>query len=270
MPSSPLDLSGSHIPRLVQQNMIAYMSMFSGLPGVTTEDADTFLFVSNQPAPGNIILRTNWQTGGVEERIDTLFKRINRLTERIDWFIFPGDQPSDLGKRLAARGLPGGPAGNWLWADLTQLNDAPAVPDNFRIERVCDEAMMAEWVRISEDGFEEELSIFYDAYARHGYGADAFSLHYTGYLGDTPVTSGTLLDAGGCASIYDVSTPPARRGQGFGSALTHALMREIRSRGYADTWIWSSDMAKSVYQKLGYVDADFGVREHSWNKDQPL
>lgn len=268
MTPSLLDLSGSDKPRRVQQNMIAYMSMFSGLPGVTTESTDTFLFVSNRPAPGNIILRTDWQADGVEERIDALFEHINRLTERIDWFIFPDDQPPDLGKRLEGRGLPGGRAGNWLWTDLTALSAAPAVPDNFHIERVCDDEMMAEWVRISEAGFEEELSIFYDAYARHGYGQEAFSLHYTGYVGDTPVTTGTLLDAGGGASIYDVSTPPAFRGQGFGGAITHALMRKIRHRGYADTWIWSSDMAKSVYQKLGYVDADFGVREHSWDKHQ--
>jgi hypothetical protein len=43
-------------------------------------------------------------------------------------------------------------------------------------------------------------------------------------------------------------------------------MQQIRHRGYADTWIWSSNMAKSVYQKLGYIDADFGLREHSWHR----
>ncbi len=82
----------------------------------------------------------------------------------------------------------------------------------------------------------------------------------------TPVTSGTLLDAGGSATIYDVSTPFAFRRQDLGGALTHALMREIRNRGYAETWIWSSNMAKSVYQRLGYVDVDFGLREHVWEK----
>jgi GNAT superfamily N-acetyltransferase len=111
-----------------------------------------------------------------------------------------------------------------------------------------------------------ELGCFYDAYARHGYGPAAFSLHYTGYLGHTPVTTGTLLDAGGCAAIYDVSTPPAFRRQGFGAAITHFLMQEIRNRGYTDTWIWSSPLGQSVYQQLGYLPADFGIREHVWRK----
>jgi GNAT superfamily N-acetyltransferase len=162
--------------------------------------------------------------------------------------------------------MPGGPGGNWLLADLTSLGAGPTVPVNFHIEQVRNDRRMAEWVRVSEAGFCAELGCFYDAYARHGYGPEAFSLHYTGYLDDLPVTSGTLLDAGGCASLYDISTPPAFRRQGLGSAITNFLMQQIRKRGYSDTWIWSSNMAKSVYQQLGFRDADFGIREHTWHK----
>lgn len=246
--------------------MIAYMCLFAGLPGVMMHDAESFWIVSNKPAPGNSILRARWSQEDVEQRIDDLFESLGQHVDTIDWMVFPGDLPGDLGKRLEVWGMPGGPGGNWLWADLATLGSGPVVPDDFHIEQVHDDQEMAEWVRVSEAGFGQELGCFYDAYARHGYGPDAFSLHYIGYLSDTPVTSGTLLDAGGCATLYDISTPPAFRRQGLGGALTHALMQEIRARGYADTWIWSSNMAKSVYQALGYVDADFGLREHSWQK----
>ena len=262
-----LGLSSGDIPRQIQENMVAYMRLWAGLPGMATQDdAETFWFVSNQPAPGNVILRACWTGDDIEGRIDVLFNHIGQHIDNIDWMLVPGDQPADLGMLLEARGMPGGPAGNWLWADLTTLSPGPTVPDNFHIEQVRDDEMMAEWTRISEAGFGNELSLFYDAYARHGYGPDAFSLHYIGYLDDMPVTSGTLLDAGGCGVVYDISTPPAFRGQGFGGAITHALMREIKQRDYADTWIWSSNMAQSVYRELGYVDADFGVREHAWRK----
>jgi len=80
------------------------------------------------------------------------------------------------------------------------------------------------------------------------------------------VTFGTLLDAGGGASIYDVSTPPEYRGKGFGGVMTHDLMQQIRDRGYHETWIWSSNMAQGLYRKLGFVDADFGLREYAWHK----
>ncbi|GHO78578.1 hypothetical protein KSD_63490 [Ktedonobacter sp. SOSP1-85] len=195
-----------------------------------------------------------------------MLEQVGQCIEHIDWFVFPDDQPGDLGKRLEARGMPGGPGGNWLLADLTSLGAAPTVTDNFRIEQVHNDQMLSEWVYVSEAGFGSDLSIFYDAYKRHGYGLDTFSLHYIGYLNNMPVTAGTLLDAGGCATIYDISTPPAFRHRGFGGAITHALMQEIRNRGYADTWIWASNMGKSVYQKLGYIDVDFGLREHAWHR----
>ena len=40
-------------------------------------------------------------------------------------------------------------------------------------------------------------------------------------------------------------------------------MMEIKNRGYSDTWIWASETGKNLYQKLGYVDADFGLREYT-------
>jgi ribosomal protein S18 acetylase RimI-like enzyme len=262
-----LNFVNTEKPAQIQENMIAYMRLFRDLPGITIEDGDTFWCVCHRGAPGDGILRARWQAQGVEEQIDQLFEQIGQLIAEIGWMVFPCDQPEDLGQRLEARGMQGTRGGNWLWADLSAIAPAPAVPDGFRIEQVRDDAAMAAWVGISEAGFGGDLPWFYDAYARHGYGPDAFSLHYIGYLGDTPVTSGTLLDAGGCASIYDVSTPVALRRQGFGGALTHFLMTEIKKRGYPDTWIWSSDLGKSLYQKLGYLEADFGMREHHWQKN---
>lgn len=268
MPVSRLDLSRTEKPAQVQENMIAYMRLFAGLPGIVMFDEESFWLISGPRAPGNQILRARWPAEGVEARIDAVFDHVGRHIDAIDWLVFPGDQPADLGQRLEARGMPGGPAGYWLWADLTMLDEPPAVPQGFRIEQVRDDQAMAEWTRASEAGFGGELSCFYDAYARHGYGPDAFSLHYTGYLDDAPVTSGTLLDAGGTATVYDLSTPPQFRRRGFAGALMHFLMREIRRRGYDDTWIWSSHMAQSLYRELGYLDCDFGVREHSWRRPQ--
>ena len=269
MTSSPSNVSRSEMPARIQENMIAYMRLFAGLPGMVMYDADVFWFVSNKPAPGNVILRTRWPRERVEERVDDMLEQIGQYTSHIDWMVFPGDQPADLGTRLEARGMPGGPGGNWLWADLTSLGSGPAVPDTFHIEQVRDDQHLAAWVRLSEAGFGQDLGCFYAAYARHGYGPEAGSRHYIGYLDATPVTSGTLLEAGGGATIYDISTPPAFRRQGLGGALTHALMREMRNRGYSSSLIWSSNMAKGIYQKLGYGGADVVLREHVWAKGAP-
>lgn len=264
--------------------MIAYMRLFGGLDGMVMEDLDgangsSFWFICKKPGPGHCILRARWSQENVEERIDALFARIGQHIDEIDWQVYPGDQPADLSKRLEARGMPAGRGGNWMWASLENVNPPPDIPPGFRVEQVSDDHMMADWLCLSLAGFAEtevvgfqeshaELTSFYDAYARHGYGPQAFSLHYIGYLGDQAVTSGTLLDAGGTAAIYDVSTPPAFRRKGFGSAITYALMEEIRRRGYRETWIWGSDEALSVYRRLGYVEADFGIRVHRWSRNR--
>jgi GNAT superfamily N-acetyltransferase len=248
----------------MQENMVAYFRLFVGLPGITAADEDVFWLVSATAEPGNQIIRAQISAPAAESRIDELFAQIGRHTDHIDWLVFPACQPSDLGRRLEARGMSGGPAGTWMHADLTSLPSRFAAPEHFRVERVRTAGMLDVWKRVSAAGFGGDTQIFYDAYARHGFGPDAVSLHYIGYLHDEPVTSSTLLLAGGIAGIWDVSTPPAFRGQGFGSAITLATMHEAHDRGYRHVWTWASNMGKGVYSKVGFVADDFGVREYPW------
>jgi hypothetical protein len=89
-----------------------------------------------------------------------------------------------------------------------------STPERFRIAYVRNPELLDRWQRVSAAGFGFDAHIYYSAYARHGFGAEAISLHYIGYLHDEPVTSATLLLAGGIAGIWDVSTTPSFRGQG--------------------------------------------------------
>ncbi len=251
----------------MQENLIAYFHIFAGLPGTTFVDEDVTWFVSAKDEPGNHVLRTCISGNSIDRRIDEIIAQFSQYTDQIDWLVFPSCQPADLGKRLEARGMKAGLGGTWMLADLTAaLPSTPSVPDNFHIGHVSDTTMLEVWKQISSEGFGGDTQIHYDAYARHGFEPDACSLHYIGYLDDQPVTSSTLLAAGGIASVYDVSTPPALRRQGFGGAITFATLQEARQRGYQSAWIWSSQMGKSVYRKLGFVAADFGVREYQWRK----
>lgn len=253
---------------LIQQNLIAYYRMFAGLPGITFVDQDVIWSTSAGPAPGNQVLRARiaGDSAAIERRIDELIAEFGQHADQVDWLVFPGDQPADLGQRLAGRGMPGSLGGIWMLADLTTPAGVLAVPDGFRIQPVHDTTALATWSDISAAGFGADTQIFYDAYARHGFGPQASSLHYIGYLAGQPVTSSTLLLAGGIASVYDVSTPPDLRRRGFGGAITFATLQEARRRGYRDAWIWSSQIGQSVYAKLGFVAGDFGVREYQWRK----
>lgn len=141
--------------------------------------------------------------------------------------------------------------------------------ERFRIEQVRSLSMLEEWRQISAAGFGSDVQIHADAYARHGFGDTACSLHYIGYLDDQAVTSATLLLAGGIAGLWDVSTPPALRGRGFGSLISQHLLDEAQRHGYHQAWVWSSRMGQRVYQRVGFIAVDVGVREYQWQKHPP-
>lgn len=255
------DMRSSDLPRQIQANLIAYMRLFAGLPGVTVRsDDELFWIINNQPAPGNFVLRTNAPSVGFREWLTGKLDAIAPLTEYLEWFVFPNDQPANLNTLF---GRPGGMAGNWLYGSLADLPVIVA-PPAFKVRQVTSDDQLAQWIDANQRGFGVNLPNFHAAYRRHGYGADAFSLHFTGVVDDEPVTTGTLLVAGGCAAVYDISTAPALRGRGYGTAITRSMLEIARTLGYSDSWIWSSDQGLRVYASLGFVAVDFGIRVHTF------
>lgn len=255
----------------IQNNFISYFRLFAPLPGVTFVEGDVTWFCNVEGGePSNYILRTQLagETGDdtVDREIDRLLARIGELTGHMDWLVFPSCRPPDLGKRLDARGMAGHRAGTWMTADLTQLAEAPAVPPGFTVRWVQNDAELWVWKLAQDAGFGENAQLYYDAYAHDGYGTQAVARHYVGFQDERPVTSGTLLMSDGIASIYNVATPPALRRRGYGSAITAHLMDEAIRCGYQLAWIWASDAGKGVYARLGFVEEDFGIREHTWSK----
>lgn len=267
------------VAKQVQENFTTYFRLFAGLPGITFIEEDVTWIASHGP-PGSLVLGTQLSSDEADQQIDETLRRIGQHTDAVDWFVFPGCQPTDLGSRLTARGDAGGPdaewilygniggpPGTWMVADLTSLPDSPPVPESFHTKQVADQAMLDEWAKINASGFgASDYSSFHAAYARHGFGRYAQAVHFIGYLDDEPVTSSTLLVAGGSASIYNVSTPPDLRRRGFGGAITHAALQQAYDLGYDSAWIWSSSLGKGVYAKLGFVVTDFGIREYQWKK----
>lgn len=267
----------------IQENFIAYFRLFTGLPGITFVE-ERVTWIASRGVPGSMVLSTQLPHKESDQQIDETLRRIGRHTNAVDWFVFPGCQPADLGERLMARGGAGGPkgqwilygniggpGGTWMWIDLAALAECPPVPDAFHIKQVEDQEMLDEWAEINARGFgSADYSAFHAAYSRHGFGADAQAVHFIGYLGDEPVTSATLLLVGGSASVYNVSTPTELRRRGFGGAITRAALQQARNCGYHWAWIWSSPLGKNVYAKLGFVVTDFGVREYQWKKRENI
>jgi ribosomal protein S18 acetylase RimI-like enzyme len=286
MTSTELPLATAEQVDQIQENLIAYFRIFATLPDVTLVE-DELKWVVSKGMPGNFVLRTQLPSDGLDQRIDHLVSQIGQSANQFDWFVFPSCQPVDLGERIAARGLAGGPDGNWqlvgtvggpggtwMLADLTNPLNPPQGSERFRIEQVTNHHQLETWSRATIAGFGHDAHHldnlaehpFHAAYARHGFGEDARSLHYIGYLNDQPVTSSTLLLAGGIAGLFDISTPVAFRRQGFGSAISWWMLYEAQRRGYRQAYVWSSNLGRNVYRSVGFIPHNIGMREYSWEK----
>ena len=252
----------------IQNNFISYFRLFAGLPGVTFVEGDATWFCNGPgDGPGNYILRTQFAGDRADQEIDRLLARIGEQAKYVDWMVFPTCLPADLRRRLEVRGISGHRAGTWMTAGLTQLPESPGVPHGFTIRWVQNDAELWVWKLAQDAGFGCDEQLYYDAYTRDGYGTQAAARHYVGFQDGRPVTSGTLLMSDGIASIYNVSTPPELRRRGYGSAITAHMMGEAIGCGYRLAWIWASDAGKGVYARLGFVEEDFGIREHTWQRE---
>jgi GNAT superfamily N-acetyltransferase len=247
----------------IQVNLLSSFQLFIGQPGVHHGTGEADWFVSTNPAPGNQVIRTQITGDNIEERIDQVLAEVGTHADSIDWLIFPSCQPHDLGERLAARGMRSSLGGSWMLADLAAI-PAYTLPLGVRIKLVCDTDMLATWAEVSAAGFGIDTQEFFTAYARYPLAPDADKLHFIAFLNDMPVSSSTLLFTGGIPGLYDISTPPALRGNGYATAVIMAMLQEAQRRGYAVAWLWASQLGEPVYRRLGFVGHDFGVREYRW------
>ena len=261
----------------VQRNLIEYHRLFAEVPGISFVDEDV-VYIACQGLPESKVIRTKFTNRDLSQRIERTLDDIGRTTASVDWLVFPGCEPTDLGKQLIKHGEGaadgwqligevGGPGGIWMLGDLTSLSVEPIVSPDFHVIRVRSEAQLDEWERINLKGFgSSDYQVLYGAFSRHGLGPDSKALHYIGYLDNEPVTSATLFLAAGIAGIYNVSTPEAFRRQGFGSAVTHAALQDAQQGGYRTAFLQSSGLGKGVYGNLGFATTDFGIREYAWKK----
>ena len=245
-------------------NYIEYFRLFHGQHGnLVHVDQESAWIVANGP-PGNHILRTSFRAAEAEHRIDALLSTISGRTGGIRWLLFPQDRPTDLRARLKHRNLITGQGDLWMFRNL-QNSPNDSHPPSLRIKAIQDGPSLRAWWTASALGFgttQRAAQPWYDAFRRHGFGSKAHVTNYIGLIDKTVVTTATLILAHGIAGIYDLSTPPNFRGNGFASALVSQLLAQARNQGYTHAGLQTGD-AEQFYQSLGF-ETGFQEEEFFW------
>jgi ribosomal protein S18 acetylase RimI-like enzyme len=169
------------------------------------------------------------------------------------WWMGSATQTSDWKTCLEAHGvvcdkhIPG------MAVDLSALNEVHSSPPGLIIKPVGNMETLEQWVEGAIIGYELPTGCkarCIKLFASLGF--DFPLRNFVGLMDGKPVAGSQLFIAEGVAGIYWVSTVPAARGQGIGTALTLAPLQEARTMGYRIGILQSSEMGLGVYRRLGF------------------
>lgn len=260
----PAEADSDAIIAATAANYRAYFQGFACLPRCEYhEEVDCTWFLAFG-APGTFVLRSDFTAENADQRVAEVLAQVGPRVRSIEWMTEPFPQPPHLARILQAHGLTPEARHPVMTASLAQVAWQTPIPPDLRVERVDNAALLYDWLVASAAGFETEMEHaqpYYDAYACLGFAPDAPFQHYVGYMNNMPVTSSTLVLAGGLAGIYDVSTVPAARRQGCGAAITLAALRAAVDKGAHHAVLQSSAEGEPLYRSLGfatrYLEANF-------------
>jgi ribosomal protein S18 acetylase RimI-like enzyme len=251
---APVDQGYDGWSALVEANYCAYIVT---MPGAAVADTPAVLRVRTTVpfAYVNAVVCRDLPSGGdLDALIAATRADYAAHGSPHSWYVTPTTADADAVRRaLAAQGLVRQDC-VCMAADLDRLPD-PALPDACTIEEVRGEAQQRVWGRTFVTGFGMPPAM---AEAMEGalgampYGPCRPLRRYLARLGGTPVATATLFLGGGAAGIYNVATLPAARGRGIATAVTLAALREGRAQGARVGVLHPSEMARSVYRRLGF------------------
>jgi GNAT superfamily N-acetyltransferase len=241
----------------MEANHLAYFIIgLVPLPHMQLYSDPELTWAVSSKLPGwNTVLRTKLEPETTAARVGAMLDRFKTSNTSLGWLVLPSTRPVNLASYLLANGMKQVENRPHMLADLQKLPAYLYTPPGLTIEFVHDDASFARWYQATVAGFEMSPShaqIYYDAYTRLGFDPAGPFLHYVGSLNGEPVTSSTLLLTENMAGIYDVSTAPAARGRGLGTAITLAPLLEARARGYRYSCLQSSTKGYNVYRRLGF------------------
>ena len=213
----------------------------------TLGDAD--LLITGAPIPqlnGVLTLRTSVSAADVRELLDIVALR--NIPHSVQ--IRPGCT-RDLVELVKARGMVQGEpvplmAMRSASAHLKEMATPPGLTVRMLIpaEAAIHSAIAAEGFGSPPELFEALISP--TLLARPGYRA------YVGTVDGKDVATSIGFTGGGHVGIFDVATPPAYRGRGYGSAVTARATLDGFEAGASFAYLQSSPMGLKIYERLGF------------------
>ena len=214
--------------------------------GLAQHEEGASLFVTGLPIPllnPVIPWRLDVESGAVERLLDLAAAR----GVRHELELRPGAAPA-LAELARSRGMEPGDQVPLMVLDAGDLSSDP--PGDLVIRELAPEEADLH-ARVAAAGFEVDPRLF--AALVPPVVLEASEAHaYVGETGGEVVTTALAFSQRGHVGIYNVGTPPAHRGRGYGAAITaHAAAQGFRE-GAGFAYLQASPMGLPVYERLGF------------------
>ena len=126
----------------------------------------------------------------------------------------------------------------------------PATPE-LDVIRVETADGFAQALALAAEGFELPADLLAPLYMLEVTGLDGFDV-YVGRVAGRDVTTAVSYLIDGDVGIFNVATPSAYRGRGYGAAITAHAVLEGFAAGADLAYLQSSAIGESVYRRLGF------------------
>ena len=234
----------------------AALAVIGRLPGAEVHAGSDATWVgSSLPFHGlNHVLRLDLRgtAAAIEARIDDIDAALRRTgSVPATWWIGPSTAPTDLARRLHARGFIDAEPEHGMVIDVKTV--APASGD---VEQVQDAAgldaflaVMAQAYGWSDDGRSAALS---ELYGTPVAAPERPWWHVVVRRDGRPAACASLFTTGDHAFVTNVGTIPAARGAGLGTTATLAVLEIAARLGFRRASLTASLMGRGVYARIGF------------------
>lgn len=144
-----------------------------------------------------------------------------------------------------------------MCALIDELTINTKLPPGLKIETVTTPQQVMHFGDMVSQAFGKpceapEVMRYYERLSHTGFYNDKRIKMFVGYYHNKPVCSGTRMIAGDTAGIYSIAAPGRVRGKGFGSAMFHHILQNIKTCHKGLCTLKASPMGINIYAKAGF------------------
>lgn len=253
-------LSTNTIANICLQHFYESHTCFSALADVDVTSTKSATQVISPHIPNwltNAVFNLNLASSTANQEIEDITQRYRSNNVIPFWRVCPNDHPANIHEHLISTGYVEKMQQTLMSINLETVKLSPTLPNNAVIETIMSASELRDkhlsFSRIKDSTRKSFATLMYDLFDYHGYEQNSKWRHYVAIQDDISVGYGSAFYTEQAVGIYNVGVIPEARRQGIATALTLQALQDAQQRGYKIGTLQSSEMAHSMYEKIGFI-----------------